>query len=465
MRRSVRLENVSALSDLSTKITSKKATIGIVGMGYVGSALAELIIANEYTALGFVTTAEKAEKINNQKKKRLQATTNFSLLKNCDVILVCVQTPIYEDKTPNLRFLENALKQIANNLKKDQLIIIESSISVGTTRNFVLPILEESHLQAGKDFFLSFSPERVDPGNKKFPLQDIPKVVSGFDDMSQELAALFYKKIMKKVVPVSSLETAEMVKLFENTFRLVNVSLVNELIEYTRRLGIDMWEVIDAAATKPFGFLPHYPGPGAGGHCIPVDPYYLLDDAKKHGIRLKLLEEAGNINDQQPIKIVQRTLEILRENSHKELLSRRPYMSNNDTMTNGFLEQKNSTFILTGQKGGENVHNGKDICKVLLIGISYKPDVNDVRESPALKIWKMLEEFGFSVSYHDPYVPQLNGFSSKDLSEQVIKEHDMIIITTNHSNIDYSGLLQYNKPILDTRNVYNSHRNFYVYLL
>jgi len=440
MRRFVKVKNVSASSELSEKITSRKATIGIVGMGYVGSALAEIVIASGYTVFGFVTNSEKAEKINNLKKKRLRATTDVALLKNCDVILVCVQTPIYKDKTPDLRFLENALKQITNNLKENQLIIIESSISVGTTRNFVLPILERSHLKAGRDFFLSFSPERVDPGNKKFPLQNIPKVVSGLDHMSQELAVLFYKKFMKKVVLVSSLETAEMVKLFENTFRLVNISLVNELMEYTKLLGIDMWEIINAAATKPFGFLPHYPGPGVGGHCIPVDPYYLLDDAKNRGITLKLLEDAAEINDQQPKKIVQRTLEILCKSNYRERFSSILYKS-------------------------KNLDNGKNAYKVLLIGISYKPDIDDVRESSALKIWKMLEEFGFSVSYHDPYVPKLNGFSSKDLYEQVIKEHDMIIITTNHSNIDYFGLLKYNKPILDTRNVYNSHGNSYVYHL
>lgn len=397
--------------ELLKKITSKKAKVGIVGMGYVGSALSDLTISSGFTTIGFVRAPEKAVKINNQKKKKLSGTTDRSLLASCDIIAICVQTPIHEDKTPDLRFLEDSLTQVSSYLRTGQLAIIESSISVGTTRAIALPILEKSKLKAEKDFYLAFSPERVDPGNKQFKLGDIPKVVAGLDTDSKALITAFYSKVFKKVVQVSSLEAAEMTKLLENTFRLINISLINELKCYTDTLGIDMYEIVNAAATKPFGFLAHYPGPGIGGHCIPVDPYYLLDDAKKRGVELKLLEQAGKINDSQPIKVVEKTLEILK---HKN-------------------------------KG----------AKILLVGISYKPDIDDTRESPAFKIWELLQSHGFSVSYHDPYVPRINGFFSEELSAKAINEHDLIIIITNHSNINYEVLHKSKKLILDTRNVFN----------
>jgi len=245
--------------------------------------------------------------------------------------------------------------------------------------------------------------------------------VSGFDKKSKDLVAKFYGRVLKKVVPVSSLETAELVKLLENTFRLVNISFVNELADYTKSLGVDIWEVIKASATKPFGFLAHYPGPGVGGDCIPVVPYYLVHDAKKRGVSLKLIKQAGKINDAQPKKVVKRTIEIL----------------------NATIRQKKKH-------------------KVLLVGVSYKPDVNDTRESPALRIWEILKRRGISVSYHDPFVPNINGFYSKSLSKQVIEQHDMIVIVTNHSNIKYRTLQRFKKPILDTRNVFkNKYPNVY----
>ena len=402
---------------LSNKIALKNAGVGIVGMGYVGNALAQVIAKARFSVLGIVRDTEKANLINNQKVKRIKATAEINSIANCDIILVCVQTPIFVDKTPDLSFIKKAIIQISQYLRKGQLIIIESSVPVGTTKNVILPILQKSGLIAGVDFFLGYSPERVDPGNKKFTLKDIPKVVSGYDKKSKDLVAKFYANVLRKVVPVSSLETAEMVKLLENTFRLVNISFINELAEYTKSLGVDISETISAASSKPFGFLAHYPGPGVGGDCIPVVPYYILDDAKKRGINLKLLEQAGIINDDRPRKVAQRTLEVLKK-----------------------TKMKNKR-------------------KVLLVGVSYKPDVNDIRESPALRIWEILTRRGISVSYHDPFVPNINGFSSKNLSKEVVKQHDMAVIVTNHSNIKFNTLLSFKKPILDTRNVFKDGKN------
>lgn len=387
--------------------------VGIVGIGYVGSALASLVADAGFNTLGFVRKTEKAEKINKEKNSKLKATTNTKLLKNCDIILVCVQTPILPDKKPDLSFLENAIKQISQYLQKGQLVVVESSVPVGTTRNIILPILKKSGLEEDKDFFLAYSPERVDPGNKNFALVDIPKVVAGLDKNSKKLALEFYESIIKKVVPVTSIETAEMVKLTENTFRLVNISFVNELAEYTNSLGIDIWEVITAASTKPFGFLAHYPGPGVGGDCIPVVPYYILNDAKKRGINLRLIEQAGKINDNQPRKVVKRALEIIKKTKNK----------------------KN---------------------KILLIGASYKAEVSDIRESASIRIWNMLKRRKISVSYHDPYVPRINGSVSKKLSKKTIRDHDMIIIVTNHNVINYDEFLNHKRPILDTRNVFKN---------
>jgi len=261
---------------LSEKIASKKALIGIVGMGYVGSSLASLVSDAEFNTIGFVRKTEKAKRINKTKNIRLKATTDTKLLKTCDIILVCVQTPIHTDKKPDLHFLKNAVLQISQYLHDGQLIVIESSVPVGTTKTIILPLLQKNGPKQNKDFFLAYSPERVDPANKEFVLKEIPKVVAGLDKNSKDLALMFYQSIVKKVVPVSSIETAEMVKLTENTFRLVNISFVNELADYTESLGIDIWEVIKSASTKPFGFLAHYPGPGVGGDCIPVVPFFYL---------------------------------------------------------------------------------------------------------------------------------------------------------------------------------------------
>lgn len=407
---------------LKSNVQNKSLTAGIVGIGYVGSALAHLSADAGFQTIGFDISQEKIDKLVSSYKKNLSATKDFSLLKQCSVICICVPTPVYKDKKPDFRPLESASRTVADNLQKNQLVVLESSVNPGATRNIVLPILEASGLRAGKDFFLSFSPERVDPGNKEFALQDIPKVVGGYDERSAELAAAFYSHFIKRIIVVSSLEAAELAKILENTYRFVNISLINEIADYASVIGVDIWEVIAAASTKPFGFQPHYPGPGIGGHCIPVDPYYLLEDARKKGITLRMVREAGKVNDRRPKKIVRQTLEILRK-------------------TNGQKRQH----------------------KILLVGVSYKSDVDDVRESPALKIWDLFAKQGISVSYYDPYVLQINGYSSVDLKDEVINECDVIVITTNHSNIPYGDLVKHNKPILDTRNVFKKLKISHVF--
>jgi len=404
--------------NLLKKIEKRSARVGIIGMGYVGSALSELVVKAGYDTIGFVKRSAKADRINKQGIKNLKGSIDTSVLSTCDVVLICVQTPIHEDKKPDLGFIEAAVQQVADNIGQGQLIVVESSYAPGTTRNVALPILEKTGKKVGSDFFLSFSPERVDPGNIHFSLNQIPKVVSGIDQESLEVATSFYATVIDKVVPVSSMETAELVKIFENTYRLVNISLVNEVTEYAKAVGLDMWEVIAAAATKPFGFMPHYPGPGIGGHCIPVDPFYLVDQAKKIGVKLDLVEAAGKVNDAKPEQVVDQTIEII-----------------------------------------EKYNGQKTDHKVLLVGLAYKADIDDTRESPALKIWKLFEEKNIGVSFHDPYVNEMNGSKSVELSEETIRGMDAIVITTNHTNIEYQRLAEMEKPVIDTRNVYKGSKN------
>ena len=402
---------------LVQKIQKKRAIIGVVGIGYVGSALGLAAAAAGFNVIGFGKTKVNIDKINNLKHKRFFATHRMSELAKCDIICICVPTPIYKNKKPDLRALRSATGNVARFLRAGQLITIESSVAPGTTKNIVLPLLLSSHLGIEKDFFLAFSPERVDPGNKQYRFTNIPKVVAGVGPYSKKLAVKFYERIVQKVVPVSNLETAEMVKMLENTFRFINISFINELTNYTNILNIDMWEVVNAAATKPFGFLAHYPGPGVGGHCIAVDPYYILHDAKKRGIKLNMIREAGKLNDLQPARVVERALEILKKKGTK--------------------------------KGAKK--------KILLIGVTYKPNVSDTRESAALHIWSLLHKYGHTISYHDPYIPQINGSSSQLLSKELIEKNDLVIIATHHGSINYHAILESNTPILDTRNVFNKH--------
>ncbi len=427
-------------NELLEKIQSKKAVIGIIGLGYVGSGLADLVLEKEFRVIGLERTKKKAHRVIH--KKNFTTTTDPSLLQHCDIVIICIQTPIYEDKTPNLEFLKHASKQVAHYLRKGQLITIESSINPGITRHTVLPVLEESQLMPEEDFFLAFSPERIDPGNTEFSLGEIPKVVSGLGNDSLTLVQAFYEKLFTQVVPVSSLETAEMVKIFENTFRLINISLVNELKEYTQAIDVDMWEVIRAASTKPFGFMPHFPSPGVGGHCIPVDPFYVYYDAKKRGIELSLIAKSGEINDKQPYIVVENSLTILQSTEGK---------NTNTPLESDMVVQFSQKNI--GIKGG--IRNmSKKTYRILLIGVAYKPNIDDTRESAAAHIWDLFEKLGHQVSYYDPYVPMYKDKISVKLSEDVLTNHDIYIIVTNHSAIDYSYLAAFGKPIVDTRHAY-----------
>lgn len=443
---------MDVVQKLQKKIAAKETLVGVIGMGYVGKSLAELVHQKNFPVIGFVREKKATNSI--------YTTTDASLLKTCDILLVCVQTPIDETKKPDLRYLQKSIGQISQCLRKGQLIIIESSISVGTTRNVVLPLLQQSGLTEGEDYFIAFSPERMDPGNKEYTLDQIPKVVGGLSRQSHILAVAFYEQIINKVVPVSSPETAELVKLFENTFRFINISLVNEINSYAKTHGINMWEVIDAAATKPFGFLAHYPSPGVGGHCIPVDPFYLLDDADKHGIQLRLIQESEAINDSQPRKVAQRALEILHSTYPKLQTAHVPKQA---SWTAPALQTEQAyAYQYAGMKGGQSSIENELVSnyRILLIGLAYKPDIDDMRESASLKIWKQLEEAGCTVSYHDPYIPVYKNMRSKDLSASVVKKQDMIIIVTKHSNIEYAKLASHGVPILDTRNIYTNGRKF-----
>ena len=387
-------------------------------MGYVGTALSEAIFKGCFSILGFDIDPVKIAKINSLRKKNFQATENIKRLEECDVIAICVPTPVDEYNRPNFSILTKAASGIAANLKKGQLVILESSVAPQTTRNLLYPILASGSQLKGSDFFLAFSPERVDPGNGKFNVTNTPKVVSGIDEASLKLATLFYSSFVEKVYPVSSLEAAEMTKVLENVFRLVNISLINEINQFTKSIGIDIWEVIGAASTKPFGFLAHYPGPGAGGDCIPVLPYHLLDAAAKTKVNLKVVEAAAAVNEAQPQKVAQKAVEVI-----------------------------NGKFVKNG-------HNPN----VLLVGVSYKEETADIRQSPALKIWKELEKSGMNVSYHDPYVQNINGYTSKKLTSKTVREHDLIIITTAHKKIPYRTLVRSKKPLIDTKNTLSKYR-------
>ncbi len=438
------------MDELLQLIISKKSLVGIIGLGYVGSEFSQIVAKNNFQVIGYDFSKLKTSNINKQNIPNLSAQTDMSSLTKCDIVIVCVQTPIDENKNPDLSFVKNAIETIMAFHSKKQLIILESSVATGTTRQVVLPLLEETGLTLGEDFFLAFSPERIDPGNKTYPVDEIPKIVSGVDEPSLELITAFYKQIFKQVVPVSSPETAEMVKLFENTFRLINISLVNELTEYTKSWGINLWEVINAAATKPFGFLAHYPGPGIGGHCIPVDPFYLFDDARKRGIQLRLIEAAGVINDLQPQKVVKSAYEIVEPTFI-------PALSFSE------LSQQNKiSSIPIGQKGGKSQTKKRN---VLLIGLAYKPDIDDMRESSSLKVWELFENDGWGVSYHDPYIPLFREKESQELSEDVLSKQDLIIILTNHTSIDYQKLASYGKPILDTRHVFTENSYPHIHYL
>ena len=420
--------------------------VGIIGCGYVGLPLALRFAEAGHRVTGFDTDPKKVEMLNVGKSyiehiqqtkiqqyvnsRHFSAATDFSRLDEMDAILICVPTPLNEYREPDLSYVEQTAKSIQPHLQKGQLVVLESTTYPGTTEELVLPILEKSGLRCpiapgtenenvAGDFFLAFSPEREDPGNKQYGLAQIPKVVGGVNPPSGRAAQALYGQVVAKVVPVSSTRAAEMAKLLENIFRCVNIALVNELKLLCLRMGVDVWEVIEAAASKPFGFMPFYPGPGLGGHCIPVDPFYLSWKAREYDFATRFIELAGEINTSMPYHVVE---------SLGEALNR----------------QKKSL------KGS----------KVLVLGVAYKKDVDDLRESPTLKIMEILQKRGVEFEYNDPYFPHLHkmrhydysNMKSVPLNPQNLGKYDAVIIATDHSSYDYSAIVDGAKLVVDTRN-------------
>jgi UDP-N-acetyl-D-glucosamine dehydrogenase len=422
-------------------IKDKRAHVGVIGLGYVGLPLATEFASRGFRATGFEVDATKVAKINsgesyigdvkgqsikeNVKAGRLSATTDFSELKNCDAIIICVPTPLRKTKEPDVSYILAAAEQIQKNLRRGQLIILESTTYPGTTDEVLLPMLQETGLKLDEDFLLAFSPERVDPGNPQFQTHNIPKVVGGVTDDSTEAAAYLYSQIVNEVHAVTSARVAEAAKLLENTFRAVNIGMANEMARLCYALNIDTWEVIRAAATKPFGFMPFYPGPGIGGHCIPLDPHYLSWKARQHGFDSRFIGLAEEVNSRMPEHVVQ--------------------------------------LVADGLNDDRKAMNG---ARVLLLGVAYKKDVDDVRESPALSIIDRLRSKGCDVSYHDPFVREVRfddthagvsgePLASVELSDQELKSSDCVVIVTNHSDIDYKRVIDLAPLVVDTRNALN----------
>ena len=398
-------------------------------MGYVGLPLAVEFANAGFQVTGIDLSESKVARVNaghsyiadvpNEilgdlvESGRLQATNDFGVISELDTVNICVPTPLRKTKDPDMSYIISACQEIARYFHPGTLVILESTTYPGTTAELVLPILlENSELEVGKDFFLCFSPERVDPGNSKYHTANIPKVVGGCTPQCTEVGALFYRQALETVVPVSSTQVAEMVKLLENTFRMINIGLANEIAMMCGRMDIDVWEVIEAAATKPFGFMPFYPGPGLGGHCIPIDPFYLSWKTKQAGIEARFIELAGHINGQMPMFVVEKVQTAL--NSHSKAVK------------------------------GSRIH---------ILGVAYKKDIDDVRESPALDIIHILERRGAKVSYSDPHVPHLQ-FDGLELcsNEAALAKADCVVIVTDHSGFDYKALTEKVPLIVDTRN-------------
>ncbi len=418
---------MSAISEkLQNKIKDKTAKIGIIGMGYVGIPLGLEFANKGFAVLGFDKDNNKIDSINTGKQimKHIKkgnmrnfisnggsATNDFSKISDMDCIIICVPTPLDIHEQPDMSYVEDASSKISENLREGQLIVLESTTYPGTTNELVKPILEQSNLKAGTDFFLAYSPEREDPGNKDFSVSKIPKVMGGYTDECLQMTSVLYKNIVSETVEVSSMETAESTKLMENIFRAVNIAMVNELKLVLSRMDINIWEVIEAAKTKPFGFMPFYPGPGMGGHCIPIDPFYLSWKAKEYNTEAKFIELAGEINRKMVENIAHRVSKALNDDA-------------------------------------KSVRDSK----IMILGVAYKKDIDDMRESPALSIRKLLKFKGANVSYHDPYVT-IDKEKSLELNVETIEKQDAIVITTDHSNVDYQLIGKHAKLIIDTRNV------------
>lgn len=427
---------------LAGMIADKTAKVGVIGLGYVGLPLIRAFIKAGFKTLGYDVDQKKVDLLKEGKSYiahidsdwiktyvgdgSFEPTTDPKKLKEADAILIAVPTPLNESRDPDLFFVESTCKTISEQLRPGQLIVLESTTYPGTTRDVMLPILNKAGLTVGKDFFVAFSPEREDPGNPTFSAEGIPKVVGGYDQASGELAAALYQHAIVKVVQVSSCEVAEAAKIVENTYRCVNIAMVNELKVVFERLGIDVWEVIDAAKTKPFGFQAFYPGPGLGGHCIPIDPFYLSWCARKAGLTTRFIELAGEINTSMPLYVVRKVGDAL--NDHCKSL-----------------------------KGS----------KVCVLGAAYKKDVDDPRESPSFELMDRLRKKGAIVTYNDPHIPVLPKMrhwdhphmESQELTPAFLAEQDCILIATDHTAYDYEAIVKHAKLVIDTRNATKSVKN------
>ncbi|HZZ26625.1 MAG TPA: nucleotide sugar dehydrogenase [Pirellulales bacterium] len=423
------------MPDLSSAILKKSATVGVIGLGYVGIPLIQAFVKAGYSTMGFDIDSTKVDRLlagqsyighipsswisECIQSQRFVPTADMQRLKEADAILICVPTPLNESRDPDLSYIEATARQIAAVLRPGQLIVLESTTYPGTTRDVVLPILAATGLKPGQDFFLAYSPEREDPGNPNYTASAIPKVVGGIDPGSSELAQSLYRQAVVQVIPVSSCEVAEACKILENTYRSVNIAMVNELKVLFDRIGIDVWDVIDAAKTKPFGFQAFYPGPGLGGHCIPIDPFYLSWVARKHGMITRFIELAGEINTGMPLYVISRLIEAL-----------------------------------------NNVGKPVRGSKIGLLGVAYKKDVDDPRESPSFELLEMLMARGAILSYNDPHVPRmpqmrhhrLPEMHSQALTAEYLAAQDCVLIATDHSAYDYDFIVQHSRLVIDTRN-------------
>lgn len=417
---------------LENLIKNRKAKIGVIGLGYVGLPLAVEIARCGFNIIGIDVDSRRVREVNRGfsaisdvdspilrklvKKGKIKATTDHRKLKLCDVIIICVPTPVDVNKEPNLEPVVNSTREIKKTLRKGQLIILKSTTYPETTEKVVQPILDERGLRVGRDYFLAFCPERIDPGNKRFGVLNTPTVIGGVTKKCTQLTTFFYRQFVNKVHPVSSPRAAEMTKLLENTFRNVNIALVNEFAQLCERMGsIDIWEVIEAAKTKPFGFMPFYPGPGVGGHCIPIDPYYLSWKAREYDFHTVFIELSARINEDMPYFIVNKTINALSESG---------------------------------------------VCpstaRVLLLGIAFKKDISDLRDSPAIKVYHIIKPMVGVVKYNDPHVPEFsaNGkrITSVSMNARELKKYDAVVILANHSVYDYDFIVKHARLIVDTRN-------------
>jgi UDP-N-acetyl-D-glucosamine dehydrogenase len=411
----------------------KKETehVAVVGLGYVGLPLAVEFCKNGFAVTGIDVDRQRLTQLQGResyiqdvpseaiaaclKAGRFRVSDEYSALAPADAIIICVPTPLRKTKDPDMSYVVDAAERISPHLRRGQLVILESTVYPGATDELIQPILERSGLTAGRDFHLAFSPERVDPGNRRFALHEIPKVIGGLTPACTERAKHFYQAIFDRVLTVGSPREAEMAKLLENTFRAVNIGLINELALMAHKMNINIWSVIEAASTKPFGFMPFHPGPGLGGHCIPLDPFYLSWKAKSYGADARFIELAGEVNGKMPAHVVTRTMELLNRAS-KPL------------------------------KGS----------RVLILGVAYKRDINDLRESPALDVIELLEEHGAHVTYSDPYVPEFQqgkkSYRSQELTKALLAQQDCVVIVTDHSAFDYAFIAEHTPLIFDTRN-------------